>query len=79
MYGFKNSCGYLSYIDVSIGKKVAGFSTNHGRCDIMVHNPSNAIINLAHTSGKHMHMHLFLFSFYYIVFSYSLYLLQIKA
>jgi U3 small nucleolar RNA-associated protein 7 len=47
----KNASGYLSYVDVSLGKKVAGFSTAHGRCDIMVQNPSNAIINLGHSNG----------------------------
>jgi U3 small nucleolar RNA-associated protein 7 len=47
----KNESGYLSYIDVSLGKKVAGFSTAHGRCDQMTHNPSNAVIHLGHSSG----------------------------
>lgn len=46
-----NACGYLSYIDVSIGKKIAGFSTSLGRTDIMSHNPSNAIVHLGHSSG----------------------------
>ncbi len=41
----------MSYIDVSIGKKVAGFSTAHGRCDLMTQNPSNAVIHLGHSSG----------------------------
>jgi U3 small nucleolar RNA-associated protein 7 len=41
----------LTYVDISIGKKVAGYSTAHGRCDIMKQNPSNAIINLGHSSG----------------------------
>ena len=47
----KSEVGYLSYVDVSLGKKVAGFSTSHGRCDIMAHNPSNAIIHLGHSNG----------------------------
>jgi len=46
-----NSCGYLSYIDVSIGKKISGFSTSHGCCNLMTHNPSNGIIHLGHSSG----------------------------
>ncbi|RMZ94588.1 WD repeat-containing 46 [Brachionus plicatilis] len=46
-----NECGYLSYIDVSLGKKVAGFSTAHGRCDVMGQNPTNAIIHLGHHNG----------------------------
>lgn len=36
---------------MSLGKKVAGFSTAHGRCDLMVQNPTNAIINLGHSNG----------------------------
>lgn len=46
-----NACGYLAYIDVSIGKKISGFSTGLGRCDIMTHNPSNGIIHLGHSAG----------------------------
>ena len=49
---FQNIAGYLSYVDVSIGKKVAGFSTAHGRCDLMAQNPANAIIHLGHSSGE---------------------------
>ena len=30
---------------------MAGFSTAHGRCEIMVQNPANAIINLGHSNG----------------------------
>lgn len=41
----------MSYIDVSLGKKVAGFSTSHGRCDVMAQNPANAIIHLGHHNG----------------------------
>ena len=44
-------CGYLTYIDVSTGKKVSSFSTATGRCDLMTQNPSNAIIHLGHSSG----------------------------
>jgi U3 small nucleolar RNA-associated protein 7 len=35
-----------------MGKKVAGYSTSHGRCDIMAQNPTNAIINLGHSNGN---------------------------
>ena len=38
-------------MDVSIGKKVAGFSTAHGRCELMCQNASNAVIHLGHSSG----------------------------
>lgn len=41
----------MSYVDVSLGKKVAGFSTSHGRCDLMAQNPTNAIVHLGHSSG----------------------------
>jgi U3 small nucleolar RNA-associated protein 7 len=34
-----------------MGKKVAGFSTAHGRCDLMTHNPQNAVLHLGHSSG----------------------------
>ena len=43
--------GYLSYIDVSIGQKVAGFLTGLGRLDVMCQNPKNAIIHLGHAGG----------------------------
>ncbi|XP_052220882.1 WD repeat-containing protein 46-like isoform X1 [Dreissena polymorpha] len=46
-----NSKGYLSYIDVSIGEKVAGYSTQMGRLDVMCQNPSNAIVTLGHSGG----------------------------
>ncbi|KAH3798665.1 hypothetical protein DPMN_152267 [Dreissena polymorpha] len=48
---FQNSKGYLSYIDVSIGEKVAGYSTQMGRLDVMCQNPSNAIVTLGHSGG----------------------------
>lgn len=51
LFIFKNICGYLSYIDVTIGKKVASFSSSMGRCDLMTQNPSNGIIHLGHSSG----------------------------
>jgi U3 small nucleolar RNA-associated protein 7 len=30
---------------------VAGFSTSMGKCDLMTHNPANAIVHLGHASG----------------------------
>lgn len=47
----QNSKSYLSYIDISIGQKVAGFGTGLGRLDVMTQNPSNAIIVMGHTGG----------------------------
>ncbi|XP_064649385.1 WD repeat-containing protein 46-like [Lineus longissimus] len=46
-----NSKGYLSYLDVSIGQKVAGISTGLGRLGVMCQNPSNAIVHLGHSAG----------------------------
>ncbi|CAF0952361.1 unnamed protein product [Rotaria magnacalcarata] len=52
-----NEAGYLSYIDVSIGKKVASYNTRvangNGKCgtSIMCQNPSNALIGLGHAGG----------------------------
>ncbi|CAF0722795.1 unnamed protein product [Adineta ricciae] len=52
-----NEAGYLSYIDVSIGKKVAAYNTRiangNGKCgtSVMCQNPSNAMIGLGHAGG----------------------------
>ncbi|XP_052789816.1 WD repeat-containing protein 46-like [Mya arenaria] len=46
-----NAKGYLSYIDVSIGEKVAGYGTQMGRLDVMCQNPSNAVVALGHSGG----------------------------
>ncbi|KAF6034206.1 WDR46 [Bugula neritina] len=47
-----NAKGYLSWLDVSIGEKVAGFQTHRGRLNMMVQNPGNAIIHLGHSRGS---------------------------
>ncbi|XP_060070802.1 WD repeat-containing protein 46-like [Ylistrum balloti] len=46
-----SSKGYLSWIDVSIGEKVAGHTTGLGRLDVMCQNPSNATLCLGHAGG----------------------------
>ncbi|ELU16393.1 hypothetical protein CAPTEDRAFT_182026 [Capitella teleta] len=46
-----SSYGRLTYLDVSIGKRVSCINTNHGRLDVMCQNPSNAIIHLGHSGG----------------------------
>lgn len=46
-----SSKGYLSWLDVSIGEKVAGHQTHMGRLDIMCQNPHNAVICLGHSGG----------------------------
>ena len=48
---FQNTKGYLSYIDVSIGEKVAGYGTGQGRLDVMCQNPANAVVALGHSGG----------------------------
>ncbi|XP_005095274.1 WD repeat-containing protein 46 [Aplysia californica] len=43
--------GYLSYLDVSIGKEISGIATKQGRLDIMTVNPQSAIVHLGHANG----------------------------
>ncbi|RUS71102.1 hypothetical protein EGW08_021135 [Elysia chlorotica] len=43
--------GYLSYLDVSMGKEVSGICTKQGRLDILTVNPQSAIVHLGHPNG----------------------------
>ncbi|ESO02736.1 hypothetical protein HELRODRAFT_81152, partial [Helobdella robusta] len=45
------SRSFITWIDVSIGQKVAGFTTGLGRLDVMCQNPQNATILLGHPGG----------------------------
>jgi len=45
------NAGWLKYQDTSTGNRVAEFNTKLGRCDCMVQNPYNGIINLGHSNG----------------------------
>jgi U3 small nucleolar RNA-associated protein 7 len=47
-----NANGYLYWLDVSVGQKVASHSTGLGRLDVMCQNPHNAIICLGHPGGS---------------------------
>jgi len=46
-----NGKGYLSWLDVSIGKLVKQTQTHLGKLDIMCQNPSNAVLCCGHSKG----------------------------
>ena len=43
--------GRLVYFDVSMGRAMATRYTELGTCDVMTHNPKNAVIHCGHTNG----------------------------
>uniref|UniRef100_M3YHB0 WD repeat-containing protein 46 n=1 Tax=Mustela putorius furo TaxID=9669 RepID=M3YHB0_MUSPF len=43
--------GFLTYLDVSVGKIVAALNARGGRLDVMTKNPYNAVIHLGHSNS----------------------------
>ncbi|CAH6790022.1 WD repeat-containing protein 46 [Phodopus roborovskii] len=43
--------GFLTYLDVSVGKIVTALNARAGRLSIMAQNPYNAVIHLGHSNG----------------------------
>lgn len=43
--------GKLTYLDVSMGKKVCTKDTALGRCDVLAQNPRNAVLHAGHANG----------------------------
>ncbi|KAL1131558.1 hypothetical protein AAG570_011175 [Ranatra chinensis] len=46
-----NEQGWLSWLDISIGKLVNSFSTYKGRLSTLTHNPYNAVLCVGHPTG----------------------------
>lgn len=43
--------GFLTYLDVSVGKIVTALNARAGRLNVMAQNPYNAVIHLGHSNG----------------------------
>lgn len=43
--------GWIRWQDVSTGTYVSGYSTGHGPCNVLRHNPHNAVSHIGHRNG----------------------------
>lgn len=47
----QSETGFLTYLDVSVGKIVTALNARAGRLSVMAQNPYNAVIHLGHSNG----------------------------
>lgn len=48
----QSETGFLTYLDVSVGKIVTALNARAGRLSVMAQNPYNAVIHLGHSNGQ---------------------------
>lgn len=58
----QSETGFLTYLDVSVGKIVTALNARAGRLSVMAQNPYNAVIHLGHSNGQFLVCLFFCFS-----------------